>query len=293
MLLNKTAGIADADLAVVRKPLPHDSAERHVSGTAAYIDDIREPAGTLHLAPGYAPIAAGVITSLDLDAVRAAPGVVAVLTAADIPGSNDVSPKLIGDDPALAVDRIRFHGQVVFIVIASTRDQARRAAKKARFTTEADEPVVSVASATDTVLPEYAFAAAPLKLDGQFTIGGQEHFYLEGQIALAVPGEAGEMHIYSSTQHPSEVQHLIAHALHVPSSVVTVEIRRMGGGFGGKESQASQWAVLAALAAAKTGQPCKFRLDRDDDMIMTGKISRSPIVSARQRTVSCAASMWR
>ena len=270
----------DADLAVIRKPLPHDSAPRHVTGAAAYIDDIREPAGTLHVAPGYAPIAKGRITGLDLDAVRAFPGVVAVLTAADIPGVNDVSPKLIGDDPTLAVDEIRFYGQVVFVVVAKTRDIARRAAKKAKFTTVAEAPAIDLADTTDTVLPEYSFgrgdveaglAASPLKLDASFRIGGQEHFYLEGQIAMAVPGEAGEMFVYSSTQHPSEVQHLVAHALHVPSSAVTVEIRRMGGGFGGKESQASQWAVLAALAAFKTGRPCKMRLDRDDDMIMTGK----------------------
>ncbi|MCX5568583.1 xanthine dehydrogenase molybdopterin binding subunit [Kaistia sp. K-TC2] len=271
---------ATDDLAVVRKPLPHDSAPRHVTGSAAYIDDIREPAGTLHLAPGYAPIARGRITGLDLEAVRAFPGVVAVLTADDIPGANDVSPKLIGDDPALAVDEVRFYGQVVFVVVANTRDIARRAAKKAKFTTVAEPPVIDLADAVDTVLPEYSFgrgdiegalAAAPLKLEASFRIGGQEHFYLEGQIAMAVPGEAGEMFVYSSTQHPSEVQHLVAHALHVPSSAVTVEIRRMGGGFGGKESQASQWAVLAALAAWKTGRPCKMRLDRDDDMIMTGK----------------------
>jgi xanthine dehydrogenase large subunit len=270
----------DADLAVIRKPLPHDSAPRHVTGAAAYIDDIREPAGTLHIAPGYAPIAKGRITGLDLDAVRAFPGVVAVLTAADIPGVNDVSPKLIGDDPTLAVDEIRFYGQVVFVVVAKTRDIARRAAKKAKFTTVAEAPAIDLADTTDTVLPEYSFgrgdveaglAASPLKLEASFRIGGQEHFYLEGQIAMAVPGEAGEMFVYSSTQHPSEVQHLVAHALHVPSSAVTVEIRRMGGGFGGKESQASQWAVLAALAAFKTGRPCKMRLDRDDDMIMTGK----------------------
>jgi len=277
-----TAAVVAApdDLAVVRKPLPHDSAPRHVTGSAAYIDDIREPAGTLHLAPGYAPIARGRITGLDLEAVRAYPGVVAVLTASDIPGANDVSPKLIGDDPALAVDEVRFYGQVVFVVVANTRDIARRAAKKAKFTTVAEPPVIDLADAVDTVLPEYAFgrgdvegalAAAPLKLEASFRIGGQEHFYLEGQIAMAVPGEAGEMFVYSSTQHPSEVQHLVAHALHVPSSAVTVEIRRMGGGFGGKESQASQWAVLAALAAWKTGRPCKMRLDRDDDMIMTGK----------------------
>ncbi|WP_420909600.1 xanthine dehydrogenase molybdopterin binding subunit [Kaistia nematophila] len=275
-----TAMPATDDLAVVRKPLPHDSAPRHVTGSAAYIDDIREPAGTLHLAPGYAPIARGRITGLDLEAVRAFPGVVAVLTADDIPGANDVSPKLIGDDPALAVDEVRFYGQVVFVVVANTRDIARRAAKKAKFTTVAEPPVIDLADAVDTVLPEYSFgrgdiegalAAAPLKLEASFRIGGQEHFYLEGQIAMAVPGEAGEMFVYSSTQHPSEVQHLVAHALHVPSSAVTVEIRRMGGGFGGKESQASQWAVLAALAAWKTGRPCKMRLDRDDDMIMTGK----------------------
>ncbi|WP_442907389.1 xanthine dehydrogenase molybdopterin binding subunit [Kaistia sp. MMO-174] len=279
---NKGASAMPAtdDLAVVRKPLPHDSAPRHVTGSAAYIDDIREPAGTLHLAPGYAPIARGRITGLDLEAVRAFPGVVAVLTADDIPGANDVSPKLIGDDPALAVDEIRFYGQVVFVVVANTRDIARRAAKKAKFTTVAEPPVIDLADAVDTVLPEYSFgrgdiegalAGAPLKLEASFRIGGQEHFYLEGQIAMAVPGEAGEMFVYSSTQHPSEVQHLVAHALHVPSSAVTVEIRRMGGGFGGKESQASQWAVLAALAAWKTGRPCKMRLDRDDDMIMTGK----------------------
>lgn len=270
----------DADLAVIRKPLPHDSAPRHVTGAAAYIDDIREPAGTLHVAPGYAPIAKGRITGLDLDAVRAFPGVVAVLTAADIPGVNDVSPKLIGDDPTLAVDEIRFYGQVVFVVVAKTRDIARRAAKKAKITTVAEAPAIDLADTTDTVLPEYSFgrgdveaglAASPLKLEASFRIGGQEHFYLEGQIAMAVPGEAGEMFVYSSTQHPSEVQHLVAHALHMPSSAVTVEIRRMGGGFGGKESQASQWAVLAALAAHKTGRPCKMRLDRDDDMIMTGK----------------------
>ena len=270
----------EAELQIVRKPLPHDSAPRHVTGTAAYIDDIREPSGTLHLAPGYAPIASGRIISVDLSAVRAAPGVVTVLTGEDIPGANDISPKQIGDDPALATDEVRFHGQVVFAVVAKTRDAARRAAKKAKFVTEAATPIIDVAEATDKVLADYAFvqgdpdaavAAAPVSFEDEFRIGGQEHFYLEGQISLAIPGEAGEILVHASTQHPSEVQHVVAHALHIPSSAVTVEIRRMGGGFGGKESQATQWAVLAALAAVKTGQPCKFRLDRDDDMIMTGK----------------------
>jgi len=270
----------EPELAVVRKSLPHDSAPRHVTGTAAYIDDIREPAGTLHVAPGYAPITTGRITALDLSAVRASPGVVAVMTAEDIPGANDVSPKLVGDDPALAGDYVRFHGQVVFIVVAETRDQARRATRRAKYTTIAETPVIDVDQASDTVLPDYQFvqgdpesglASAPHRFSDTFRVGGQEHFYLEGQISMAVPGEAGEMFVYASTQHPSEVQHLVAHALHLPTSAVTVEIRRMGGGFGGKESQASQWAVLAALAAWKTGQPCKMRLDRDDDMIMTGK----------------------
>lgn len=274
------AVIPDSELQVVRKPLPHDSAPRHVTGAAAYIDDIREPSGTLHLAPGYAPIAAGIVTGLDLSAVRAAPGVVAVLTAEDLPGANDISPKQVGDDPALAVREIRFHGQVVFVVVAKTREAARRATRKAKFVTEAAAPVIDVAEASETVLPDYTFMQgapdravenAPLAFSDEFRIGGQEHFYLEGQIAMAVPGEAGEMLVYSSTQHPSEVQHVVAHALHLPSSAVTVEVRRMGGGFGGKESQATQWAVLAAVAAARTGQPCKFRLDRDDDMMMTGK----------------------
>lgn len=274
------AVIPDSELQVVRKPLPHDSAPRHVTGAAAYIDDIREPSGTLHLAPGYAPIAAGIVTSLDLSAVRAAPGVVAVLTAEDLPGANDISPKQVGYDPALAVREIRFHGQVVFVVVAKTREAARRATRKAKFVTEAAAPVIDVAEASETVLPDYTFMQgapdravenAPLAFSDEFRIGGQEHFYLEGQIAMAVPGEAGEMLVYSSTQHPSEVQHVVAHALHLPSSAVTVEVRRMGGGFGGKESQATQWAVLAAVAAARTGQPCKFRLDRDDDMMMTGK----------------------
>ncbi|MBB5751274.1 xanthine dehydrogenase molybdopterin binding subunit [Prosthecomicrobium pneumaticum] len=277
---SEAAVAPEAEPLVVRRPLPHDSAPRHVTGAATYIDDIREPAGLVHLAPGYAPIARGRITALDLDAVRSAPGVVDVITAADLPGPNDISPKLIGDDPAITDGPVRFYGQVAFIVVATTRDAARRAAKRARFTTVAEPPVIDVDQASDHVLPDYSFVRgnaqtaidrAGRRLEGSFRIGGQEHFYLEGQIAMAVPGEAGEMLVYSSTQHPSEVQHVVAHALNLPSSAVTVEIRRMGGGFGGKESQATQWAVLAAIAAWKTGRPAKFRLDRDDDMIMTGK----------------------
>ena len=263
--------------------LAHDSAARHVQGSAAYVDDLPEPAGTLHVAPGHAGTAArGSIRSVDLDAVRASPGVIAVLTAADIPGANDCSPAS-GDDPILATGEILFHGQVVFAVVAATRDAARRAARRARIEVEARAPRVTVDDGLadgGEVLPPYEFrrgdpadaiAAAPRRLAGRVRIGGQEHFYLEGQAALAVPGEEDEMRVHSSTQHPAEVQHLVAHMLGAPDAAVVCECRRMGGAFGGKESQAAQWACLAALAAHVTGRPAKVRLDRDDDMAMTGK----------------------
>ncbi|WP_230531834.1 xanthine dehydrogenase molybdopterin binding subunit [Microvirga roseola] len=266
----------------VRKPLPHDSAPKHVQGTAQYIDDIREPEGTLHVAIGQAPKARGRLISLDVSTVRSIPGVVAVLTAADIPGKNDVSP-VFGDDPLFVENEIGFHGQAVFAVVATSREIARHAVKKAVMEIEVETPSVTVEDALErgeTVLPDYAFgrgdaeaaiAASPRQLNGQFRVGGQEHFYLEGQVALAVPGEDGDMHVYSSTQHPTEVQHVVARVLDLPDAYVTCETRRMGGGFGGKESQATQWAVTAALAARVTGRPCKLRLDRDDDFILTGK----------------------
>jgi xanthine dehydrogenase large subunit len=271
----------DPSLRVVGVPTAHDSAARHVSGTAVYIDDLREPEGTLHLAPGRAPAARGRILRVDLDAVRKVPGVVAVLTAADIPGRNDVSP-VMGDDPMFAADTIEFHGQVVFAVVAETRDIARRAARLGKIEVADERPLVSVDDALEAdchILPDYAFAkgdaaaelaASPRRLAGTLRIGGQEHFYLEGQVSLAIPGE-DDMLVHASTQHPSELQHIVAHMLGLPNAAVTVEVRRMGGAFGGKESQAAQWAALAALAARVTGRPCKFRLDRDDDMSLTGK----------------------
>jgi xanthine dehydrogenase large subunit len=260
----------------------HDSAVRHVCGSAVYVDDIREPEGTLHLAVGGTPVARGRIKTIELAAVRAAPGVICVLTAKDIPGRNDASPVNAGDDPILAADSVEFHHQAVFVVVAQTRDAARRAAKLGKIEIESEQPLVSVddaLAAESYILPEYTFltgepdaalAASPHRVSGSLRIGGQEHFYLEGQVALAVPGE-DEMLVYSSTQHPSELQAIIAHMLHLPAAAVTVEVRRMGGAFGGKESQAAQWAALAALAARITGLPCKLRLDRDDDMAMTGK----------------------
>ena len=263
--------------------LAHDSAARHVQGTARFIDDVPEPAALVHVAPGYAPQGArGRIAVLDLEAVRVAPGVLAVLTAADIPGSNDCSP-VFGDDPILADGRIQFHGQVVFAVAARSRDEARRACRLARIEVEEEAPRVSVEAGLasgETILPDYQFLRgepgaeirrAPHSASGSLHVGGQEHFYLEGQVALALPGEGGAMHVLSSTQHPTEIQHLVAAMLGRPDSEVVCECRRMGGAFGGKESQAAQWACLAALAASVTGAAAKLRLDRDDDMIMTGK----------------------
>ncbi len=271
-------------LETVGKSVAHDSAELHVQGNAVYIDDMREPEGTVHVAPGFAKQGArGKIVSLDLSAVNASAGVIAVFTAKDIPHKNDCSPAA-GDDPILAMGEIQFHGQVIFAVVAETRDQARRAATLAKIEIAQEVPAVSVQDALKEAKPDllapYAFkkgAVAKLikssahKISGSFEIGGQEHFYLEGQIAFAIPGEQGTMLVHTSTQHPTEIQHSVAAMLGVDEAKITAECRRMGGGFGGKESQASQWACLAALAAHKTGRPAKCRLDRDDDMIMTGK----------------------
>src|SRR5580700_10273196 len=274
--------VIEAPLRHVHKPLPHDSGAKHVQGSAEYIDDIPEPIGTLHIAVGGTPVARGSLRRLDLSEVRNAPGVVAVVTAADIPGKNDISPGS-ADEPVLVQDTILFHHQPVFAVAATSRNAARRAVLRAKIEVDAEAPNVSVEqgrAAGETVLPDYAFIegdaaraleASPLRSAGTIRVGGQEHFYLEGQVALAVPGEDGAVLVYSSTQHPSEVQHLIAHVLDLPAAAVTVEVRRMGGGFGGKETQATQWAALAALAARITGRACKFRLDRDADMVMTGK----------------------
>ena len=261
---------------------PHDSAHLHVSGTARYCDDEPEPADLLHLAFGRSTCAHGAITAIDLSAVRAAPGVVAVFTASDIPGVNDVSP-VAGDDPMLAPGIVQFVGQPVFLVAATSQIAARKAARLGNISYEPSPALVTVeqAQAVASLLeptqrmgqgdPDTALAKAPHRLSGRFDIGGQDHFYLEGQIALARPGEDGQVHVVSSTQHPSEVQHLVAHLLAVPSADVTVEVRRMGGAFGGKETQPALFAAAAALVASKTGRPAKFRCDRDDDMVMTGK----------------------
>src|SRR5271157_2709920 len=278
---NDVADLAPST-AVVHKPLPHDSARLHVQGSAIYVDDLREPEGTLHVAIGMADRARGSVKGLDLSPVEAAQGVVAVLTAADIPGKNDIAPAF-ADEPLFADKEIMFHGQPLFAVVARTRDEARRAARLAKIDIEEQTPSLTIADALKTgerVQGDYDFARggaasaigrAPYKLEGELSIGGQEHFYLEGQASFAVPGEGDEMLVHASSQDPTETQHIVARVLGIPDAFVTVETRRMGGGFGGKESQACAWAAIAALAARVTRRPCKIRLDRDDDFMLTGK----------------------
>jgi xanthine dehydrogenase large subunit len=266
----------------VGRARPHESAVLHVLGQATYTDDIRETAGTLHAALGLSSRAHARILGIDLEQVAASRGVVAVLTAQDIPGLNDCGP-IIHDDPILADGLVQYVGQPVFIVVADSHDNARRAARLARIDYE-DLPATlspqEARAAQSYVLPpmrlargdaQSAFAGAPHRVKGELYVGGQEQFYLEGQIAYAIPGEDHGMHVYCSTQHPSEMQHVVAHALGLHSHHVTVECRRMGGGFGGKESQSALWAAAAAIAAVRTRRPVKLRADRDDDMLVTGK----------------------
>jgi xanthine dehydrogenase large subunit len=266
----------------VGEPVRHESAHLHVAGEAAYTDDILEARGTLHAAFGLSQHAHARLKSLDLAAVRAAPGVVAVITAAGIPGANDVGP-ILHDDPILAADEVQYLGQPIFLVAAKTVDEARRAARLATVEYEELPAILTIADALarqSFVLPTVtlergdwraAMAGAPHRLRGRFRVGGQEQFYLEGQAAYAVPKEDGDMLVYSSTQHPGEVQMVVAHALGVGAHRVLVECRRMGGGFGGKETQAALPAAAAAVMARHTGRPVKLRYDRDDDIMITGK----------------------
>jgi xanthine dehydrogenase large subunit len=261
---------------------PHDSARLHVSGAALYVDDVGEPGNMLHLAFGQSSEAHAGITAIDLAAVRSAPGVIAVFTAADIPGANNVSP-VAKDDLLLADGEVLYVGQPIFLVAATSQRAARAAARLGKITYEPRPASLTIEAArkaeseiepTQRMTRGDAHAAldtAPHRLSGSFAMGGQDHFYLEGQVAIATPSEDGQVHILSSTQHPSEIQHLVAYMLDRNSADITVEVRRMGGAFGGKETQAAAFAAAAALVADTTGRPAKFRCDRDDDMIMTGK----------------------
>ncbi len=267
----------------VAQSLPHDAALLHVTGDARYIDDIPMPRDCLHLAFGLSTVAYGEITELNLDAVRSAPGVVAVLTAKDLPFDCDVSPSN-HDEPLLATGHVHYVGQPVFLVVATSHRAARVAARKGAITYAEKLALLTVEAALEANSrfedgpriwargdAPAAIQNAPRNLSGTFEIGGQEHFYLEGQAALALPQEDGGMHVQSSTQHPTEIQHKVAHAIGQPMHSVRVETRRMGGGFGGKESQGNALAVACAVTAHLTGKACKMRYDRDDDMVITGK----------------------
>jgi xanthine dehydrogenase large subunit len=260
----------------------HESARLHVLGQADYTDDIAEVRGTLHAALGLSSKAHARILDIDFSDVIASRGVRAVYTAKDIPGTNDCGP-IIHDDPILADGLVQYIGQPIFVVVADSHDLARRAAKKAKVSYEELPAILTpqaARAAGSYVLPpmrltrgdaEAAFERAPLRVKGELYVGGQEQFYLEGQISYAIPQENDGMLVLCSTQHPSEMQHVVAHALGLHSHNVVVECRRMGGGFGGKESQSALWAAAASIAAKRLGRAVKLRADRDDDMMVTGK----------------------
>jgi xanthine dehydrogenase large subunit len=266
----------------VHAAVRHDSAVGHVTGAARYLDDVPTVPETLEAALVLSAHAHARIGRIDVSRALAAPGVVAVITAADIPGKNDIAP-IRSDEPALAAGVVEYEGQPLAAIAAASLDEARAAAKLVDIAYEPLPAVLTVEEAMTRetfVAPpqtmirgevEPALAAAQHRLAGELRCGGQDHFYLEGQIALAVPGEAADMQVWSSTQHPTEVQHGVAHLLGLPFNAVTVEVRRMGGAFGGKESQATIIAGIAAVLAWKTRRPVKLRLPRDDDMRATGK----------------------
>ena len=260
----------------------HESARAQVAGAATYIDDIPEVRGTLHAAPVCSPIAHGRLVGLDASAALALPGVQGFICAADIPG-DPILAAFGHDEPVFAQDTVQFIGQVGGLILADDAMTARRAARLVKWDIEALPPVLTPQEAharQSYVLPPVhvkrgdaaaALARAPHTLEGSFEVGGQEHFYLEGQIAYVLPLEQNQWWVYSSTQHPGEVQHWVSHVLGLHNHAVKVECRRMGGGFGGKETQAGHLAVWAAVAAQKLKRPVKLRLDRDDDFMITGK----------------------
>ena len=272
----------DAAHDVVGRPHAHDSAREHVTGGAIYLDDLDLPARALHAALVKSPHAHSRILRMDPSRALAQKGVVAFITAADVPGRNDVAPAG-RDEPALAQGVADYAGCPVGAIVAESHDIARRAADLVEIEWEPLPAILSIEdalAARSFVCPpqvmrlgdaQGALASAPRRLKGALAIGGQDHFYLETHIAVAIPQEGRRWHVLTSSQHPTEVQKHVAQVLGVPQAAVVAEVRRMGGGFGGKESQPSVVAAIAALCAHKTGRPVKLRLDRDDDMIVTGK----------------------
>lgn len=281
MVMDARTKVVDTSRAVGRS-LPHDSARLHVSGEADYTDDLPEPRDLLHIAFGVSSEAHARVTAVDISDVVSAAGVVEVLQASDIPGDNNFG-SIIADDPILADDLVEYVGHPIFAVAADSAEHARKAARRAKVEYESLpavlNPIDAVASSSFVLpteeltkgQPGAAIEAAQHRLTARIACGGQDQFYLEGHVAMVLPQEDGALLVYSSTQHPDEVQQLVAHSTGRAAKDVVVICRRMGGAFGGKETQAALIACVAAIMVLKTGRPCKFRMDRDDDMIVTGK----------------------
>ena len=280
--MNARLPAASATLPLIGAEVAHDSAHLHVTGSATYTDDITEPRGTLYAALATSPIAHGKLHGIDRVAALASAGVIAVYTAADIPGNNRYGA-IVHDEPFLAEGTVQFVGQAVAVVLATSMRAARVAARKIKCDITALVPILTIDEAiaaqslfggvVDIVRgePDAAINAAAHRARSSGRIGAQEHFYLEGQVALATPLEDGQMHVSVSTQHPTEMQQSVATILGTDWADVVSECRRLGGGFGGKEVQPAQYVAIAAMAARLSGKPVKLRLDRDDDFIMTGK----------------------
>lgn len=266
----------------IGKPLSHDSAVEHVTGRARYVDDLQQTSDQLHVAVGFAPLAFGDVSSIDLDKVRSATGVVDVIVAADLPAATDIGPVFPGD-ALLSSGPVEFYGQPLFAVAANSHREAVLAAALAQYTFSQNTPTLDIETALEAnfqVRPSHSMSrgnsqstlnGAQNRLSGSVRVGGQEHFYLEGQVARAIPEEHGGVSIVSSNQNPTEAQHIVAKVLGIPMHKVVLETRRMGGGFGGKETQANACCALAAVFAVRLQRSVSFRLSRRDDMVMTGK----------------------
>ena len=260
---------------------PHESGIKHVSGRAYYTDDIPEPLETLYGAIGWSKKAHAIIKKINLDEVVKSAGVIAVVTGKDIVGRNDVGPVYDGDP--IFPKKAEYYGQPLFAVAAKTTELARKAVLKAKISYKTLKPIITIQNALKKksfVLKEKIIKKGEARkviensvnrLKGNFTTGSQEHFALEGQTAFVIPEEDNDFKVFSSTQHPSETQQIIAKMLKQKSNTITVETRRIGGGFGGKETQSFIFAAICTLLAKKTKHPVKLRMDRDDDIIITGK----------------------
>ena len=265
----------------INEKRPHESGIKHVSGRAFYTDDLPESPGTLFGAIGWSKKAHAIIKKMNLEKVIKSEGVTAVVTSSDITGRNDVGPVYDGDP--IFPKKAEYYGQPLFAVAAKTTEQARKAVLKAKITYKTLKPITTIKEALKKksyVLKEKiikkgdatkAIENSVNRLNGSFTTGSQEHFALEGQTAFVIPQEDNDYKVFSSTQHPSETQQVIAKMLNQKSNTITVETRRIGGGFGGKETQSFIFAAICTLLAKKTKHPVKLRMDRDDDIIITGK----------------------